>query len=113
LRQGLTDLYGHYAENQQMLSSGVAASATHPALLVALRPWFEAIGALGQILVEGFGADTGPGSLLGAAIGHAISYLTWQSLITQQGATSSQAVELMVSMVCAVAGRSSSSSEMR
>jgi len=43
--------------------------------------------------------------LLLAALGHALDFLTWRSLVRQQGLDDEQAVELMVKMVrCAIRG---------
>jgi len=99
LNVALTDLYAYYSRNQAMLSSGAAAAATHPELLVALAPWFAALRDLQASLAADLGVDAQPGTLVAGALGHALSFLTWQSLRTEQGLTDAQAVALMASLV--------------
>jgi AcrR family transcriptional regulator len=103
LQTALTGLYGYYAENERMLGGGADALPTVPALGIALQPFFDAVGHLGQMLAVGWPSDGGPGSLLAGAIGHALAFPTWRSLREQQGLTNAQAVSLMVAMVVAAA----------
>ena len=101
LSAALTGLYAYYADNEPMLRSGVAAFATHPALLSALRPWFDALEALHQLLADGWPGRAEAGSVAAGALGHALALQTWLSLRAGQGLTNTQAVALMTSLVTA------------
>jgi hypothetical protein len=54
-------------------------------------------------LATGWGAEDERLSLLMAALGHALDFQTWRSLVRQQDLDDEQAIELMVKMVrCAM-----------
>ena len=56
-----------------------------------------------ETLAAGWGPSEGTPRLLLAAIGFALDFQTWRSLVRQQGLDDEQAIELMVDMVrCAV-----------
>jgi AcrR family transcriptional regulator len=99
LAAALTGLYGYYADNEPMLRSAVGAFATHPDLLNALRPWFDALGALQQLLADGWPGRAETGSMAAGALGHALDLQTWLSLRAGQGLTNSQAVSLMTAAI--------------
>ena len=106
LSAALTGLYAYYSDNEAMLRSGAAASATHPALLSALRPWFDALEALHQLLADGWPGRVEAGSVAAGALGHALDFQTWLSLRAGQGLTNAQAVALMTSLMEAAVGAS-------
>lgn len=60
---------------------------------------FEGMRCVRQLLATGWATDGGPGSLLSAAIGHAIAFPTWRSLRHEQGLSNEQAVRMMVGLV--------------
>ena len=99
LEVALEGLYAYYADNEAMLLSGADAMPTHPALGVALQPYFDGLRQMVQLLAAGWEVDGGPGTSLHGAIGHAVSLLTWRSLRHEQGLTNQQSVRLMVGMV--------------
>ena len=99
LETALDRLYAYYSDNEAMLSSGADAMPTHPALAVALEPFFEGQRQLVDLLASGWEVDGRPGSTLRGAIGHAVALPTWRSLRQMQGLTNDQAVRLMVGMV--------------
>ena len=103
LRLALAGLYAYFSENEAILSHGADSLPTVPELGVALRPRFEGIRRLAELLATGWKVEAGPGTALAGAIGHAVSLPTWRSLRQQQGLTNNQSVELMVGMVLAVA----------
>lgn len=104
LELALRDLYAYYAANEPMLGNGMDSYGVMPALQEALKPWFEGARQAQQLLSSGWGVDAGPGSLLGAAIGHAIAFPTWRGLRHAQGLTDAEAVQLMVGLVASCAG---------
>ena len=99
LEVALEKTYAYYTDNEAMLLSGADALPTHPALGVALEPFFEGQRQLVGLLASGWEVDGGPGTTLRAAIGHAIGLLTWRSLRNEQGLTNEQSVRLMIGMV--------------
>ena len=101
LELALEGLYAYFAANEPMLGSGADALPTHPALAIALEPYFDGMRRMVELLSVGWEVDSGRGSLLGAALGHAIGFPTWRALRQEQGVTQSQAVRLMVGMVLA------------
>jgi AcrR family transcriptional regulator len=103
LERALTDLYAYFSANEPMLGNGLDSYGAMPALREALRPQLEGAQRAQGLLSTGWGVDAGPGSLLSAAIGHAIAFPTWRALRHAQGLTNDQAVQLMVRMVAAAA----------
>lgn len=101
LRTALGQLYRYYGENEPILTSSEVDQATHPALVVALAPMAAGMAAAAEILAAGWTDDSGPGSLVHGAVGHAISFATWRSLRRDQGLTNPQAIALMVGLVSA------------
>ena len=101
LEIALTGMYGYFSDHEQIIASGANALPNKPALGVALAPVFEAQRRLGELLATGWGVESGPGTLLAGAIGHAIAFPTWLALRNVQGLTNNQAVTLMVGMVVA------------
>jgi AcrR family transcriptional regulator len=99
LRHGLGELYAYYADNEPLLASAASNMAAHPSLAEALRPLLETLDRMRQVLSIGWGDDEEPRSLVAAAIGHAVDYLTWRSLTRVQGLSQPEAVELMLALV--------------
>ena len=96
VRVGLADLYRHYRDGQAMLRHVRAELRVLPD---ELRGRIEgADQAYGAVLLGGFRpADRRP--RLRAALGHAVSFWTWQSLCVDQGLSNSVAVDLMTGFV--------------
>ena len=70
-----------------------------PVLREVLAPYFAYWEKVRDVLVAGWEGQNGQRSRqIRAAIGHAISFNTWRSLIREQGLTDEEAVELMVSL---------------
>jgi AcrR family transcriptional regulator len=101
LEAALPGIYAYYADNAAMLGNGAASVPTNPTLMAALAPFFEGQRQLVDLLASGWTVDSAPGSLLRAAIAHAISLPTWQALRDEQGLSGTQAVELMLGMILA------------
>ena len=104
LKMALEDLYAYYSENEPMLGNGMDSFSAMPALQQALAPMFEGVRQIQQLLAAGWGVAGDPGTLLSAAIGHAIAFPTWRSLRTNQGLTNEQAVRMMVGLVTSTTG---------
>jgi AcrR family transcriptional regulator len=95
LRAGLLDIYGFYRLGQQMIRNIHRDVDAVPAVVVAARRSRE------QRWLDTLLAPQ-PGhrrKVVRAAVAHATSFTTWQSLCGTQGLSDRSAVELMVGMV--------------
>lgn len=104
LRLALGEIYDWYRHNEAMLDKGARDAQLLPTLagVVAERQapyWREAR----QILAAGWDSDGTRQPLVSAAIGHATTFSTWQSLARQQGLSDHQAAALMVALVACAA----------
>ena len=98
LRAGLVDIYGFYRRGQQMIRNIHRDVDAVPALVVAARRSRE------QRWLDTLLAPQ-PGhrrKLVRAAVAHATTFTTWQSLCGAQGLSDRSAAELMVGMVTGV-----------
>jgi AcrR family transcriptional regulator len=103
LETALAELYSWYAESEYMLSKTTRDAALVPAMrrpVEAMGAWFE---AAVEALARGRGDRGARRRRVRAAIGHAISFDAWRSLVQQQGLSQREAVGLMVRLVAAAA----------
>lgn len=104
LRVALGELYEWYDRGDYMLEKTTRDLPLVPALrpsMEALRGWFE--GATDAIL-RGRPERGARRRRLRAAVGHALAYATWRSLVRDQGISQSETIELMATLAAA-AGR--------
>jgi AcrR family transcriptional regulator len=99
LRTALSDLYAWYERGESMLEK----TARDAALVPAMRPAVESMGgwfaeALATIL-RGRRERGARRRRVEAAIGHAITFATWRSLVREQGLPTADAVTLMHELV--------------
>ena len=94
-RKALADLYGFYARNEPMLTNIFRDQAVVEHLRPAMRLF---VGYLDEA-VRAVAARSRPSALLRGAIGHALSYSTWQSLTREKRLPTGKAVSLMASMI--------------
>lgn len=101
LRVALRDLYSWYEETEQMLTVGIRdIDVTPPAAREAFFGYFRHVK---DSLMTGR-RERGRGrSRIAAAIGHAISFGTWRSLVREELLSNEEAAELMQAMVEAAA----------
>ena len=105
LRRGLSEVYTYYRRVESMRSNSVRDLPQKPVLFEILAPMFEHWGWMGQTLAVGWETDSKWSELLPAAIGHALDFGTWRSLVRQQRLSEERAIELMVCTVrCAAHG---------
>ena len=104
LRAALADLYAWFADTEQMLTPGTRDLDSVPAgAREAFLGYFNAVRAA---LLTGRVERGRARARVSAAIGHAISFPTWRSLVREQQLSADDAVELMIAMVNAAAGLS-------
>jgi AcrR family transcriptional regulator len=101
-RVALRELYRWYEETEAMLSAGIRdIDAVPPAAREAFFGYFHDVA---RSLMRGRRERGRARVRTAAAVGHAISFVTWQSLVRQGSLTSEEAADLMEAMVGAAAG---------
>jgi hypothetical protein len=75
-----------------------------PALVETSQPLYDYLERARDILAAGWQELDESPSLLQAALGHALAFATWQSLVREQSIEAEQAVELMVCFAQCAAG---------
>lgn len=97
----LDELYAWYEETEQMLTVGIRdIDAVPPAAREAFFGYFDQVR---DVLVAGRRERGHVRRTATAAIGHAISFVTWRSLVREQSLTRTEAVSLMAATVDAAA----------
>lgn len=100
LRTGLADIYRFYRDGQELLRLVERDREDMPES--QRRDLADQDREFRDVLLEPF--DSEDGLRLRAAIGHAVSFPTWESLCVRQGLSNRQAVEVMTALVLAVGG---------
>lgn len=100
LRIALDELYAWYEAGEQMLSNIRRDAALIPALHdVSIEVSAAYYPAAVDVLAAGGPKHGTRHSRLRAALGHALEFETWRSLVRRQGLQQSKAIELMVAFV--------------
>ncbi len=109
LRTALGDLYAWFERGEGMLEKTTRDAPLVPAMwpaVASMGAWFaEAVATI----VRGRAERGARREKVKAAVGHAISFATWRSLVRDQGLSRSEAVELMHGLVGLAAARRGSS----
>lgn len=98
LRTALGQLYGWYERGAYMVEKTTRDVATVPALqpsMEAFAGWFD---AAAEALLRGRSERGAKRRRVRAAIGHALSFDTWRSLVREQGLSRDEAVELIAGL---------------
>lgn len=96
-RIALGELYAWYEETEQMLTVGIRdIDAVPPAAREAFFGYFHHVR---DVLVAGRCERGRARTKVSAAIGHAISFVTWRSLVREQSLTTTEAMSLMAATV--------------
>ncbi len=101
LRAALAELYGHYRRTARMMDNLLRDEATNPNVKRTFRGFRAYIGAARDTLMDGRRATAPVRQRVQAAIGHALAFTTWRSLVREQGLDDSRAAELMCRLVAA------------
>ena len=96
LRLGLRESYAHHRRTEAMIGRALAEAGDSPIMQAYHDHWRTAA----DVLVAAWGVRGRARTLLRAAIGHAIVFPTWRSLVRDQGLTDRQAVTLMHRLTC-------------
>lgn len=101
LRAGLGELYAWFERGESMLEKTTRDAAVVPALRPAMEGsslWAE---AAAEALMRGRRERGARRRRVRAAIGHALSFPTWRSLVREQGLSGEEAVALVAGLVTA------------
>lgn len=99
LRVALGGLYAFYGETHQMLESTGRDIARVPAVRKAAERLAGYLEQVCTLLMRGRPERGRARARVSGAVGHALSFPTWRSLVREQGLDEDEAVELMVLLV--------------
>jgi AcrR family transcriptional regulator len=103
LRVALSEVYAYHRRTEPIFSNFFRDLPVKPILLEVGAPYLQLFERMRYVLATGWGVEDEHLALLLAALGHALDFQTWRSLVRQQGLDDEQAVELMAKMVrCAM-----------
>jgi AcrR family transcriptional regulator len=102
-RAALAELYAWYARNETMLVNVTRDRSLVPAMAAPAEAFGHYLAAASETLLRGRRARGARRRRVAAAIGHALAFSTWRSLVREQGLSGADAVELMASLVRAAA----------
>ena len=111
LRTALGELYAYFRRREGLWANiqrdqDLPHRGDHPDVRQIMRPIVEHWGRMHRVLADGWEAREGQApSLVFGAIGVALDFQSWRTMVRKQGMTDEQAVELMAGMVrCAAQG---------
>jgi AcrR family transcriptional regulator len=96
LATALRDLYGYYERLEPLLENVQRDAAVMPLVAEMNAYRVRYLEQIRDLLLEGWPARGGARARLQRAIGHALEFRTWQSLVRRQGCRTEEAVQLMV-----------------
>ena len=103
LRSALVAFYAHYRRGEAMIANAQRDAPQLPALAEVLAPYGQFMEAVRDDLQAVWSARDGAETCLRAAIGHALRFDTWRSLVRVEGLDDDSAADLMVELVRATA----------
>lgn len=99
LRTALGELYAYYRRTEPMIRNLIRDEQVNPHVRRRFRGFHDYMGAACDLLMQGRSLRGADRDRVRAAIGHALSFSTWRSLVREQGLGRVQAVELMGRLV--------------
>lgn len=99
LRRALSELYAFYARNERMLDNLTRDEPRVAALGPSMQGFREYLRGVRETLLIGRDRTTHRGSTVAAAIGHALAFSSWRSLVRDEGLDLRRAVSLMERVV--------------
>jgi AcrR family transcriptional regulator len=101
LRTALDDLYAYYRRAGDMLDKLLRDEGSVPMVAELFAPYHQFMSVVTELLMRGRGLRGKARDRTRAAIGHAVSFRTWQQLTAEQGLDDSAAAELMRRLIAA------------
>ena len=99
LRTGLAEVYAYHRRTERMADRAERDLADAPVLREVLTPAFAHWARVREALAAGWPVPEERRALVTAAVGHAVAFSTWRSLVCEQGLDDAQAVEAMAALV--------------
>jgi AcrR family transcriptional regulator len=99
LREALSEVYAYHRQTEPMMTNVVRDVQVHPLTREIAEPYFQHWERMRYVLATGWGVRDERLALLLGALGHALDFQTWRSLVRQQGLSDEQAVEAMACTV--------------
>ena len=99
LRRALAETYAYHRRTEPMMTKVLRDAQIHAPTFEVTVPYLQHWDRARYALVTGWGAEDQQLKTLLAALGHALDFRTWRSLVHEQGLTDEEAIELMVGMV--------------
>lgn len=99
LAAALPELYAYYRRTERMLANLVRDEEQVPDVKRTFAGFHAYVEAATEVLLRGRGLRGAARRRVRAAIGHALSFVTWQSLTREQGLDDRQAADLMSRLV--------------
>jgi AcrR family transcriptional regulator len=99
LKMALAEVYAYHRRTEPIMANVIRDAPVHPLTREMAEPYFQLWERMQYVLVTGWGVEDERLALLLAALGHALDFQTWRSLVRQQGLNDEQAIEVMVGMV--------------
>jgi AcrR family transcriptional regulator len=99
LRTALTEIYAYYAGTEPMLANLLRDMDLVEAVQQQFTAFLDYMQAVRRTLMVGRRERGHNRSRARAAIGHALAFTTWRSLVREQGCAENEAVEMMSRMV--------------
>jgi AcrR family transcriptional regulator len=97
LETALRDLYGYYERLEPLLENVQRDAAVMPIVAEMNAYHVRYLEEIRDLLLDGW-RTRGARARLRRAIGHALEFRTWQSLVLRQGSGTDEAVQLMVAL---------------
>lgn len=101
LRLALTDLHGYYARTEQMLDNLIRDEPLVPVVAERFAAFHGYMEAARETLMKGRPSRGRAAQRARGALGHAIAFSTWKSLVREQGVGDADAVALLYALVAA------------
>jgi AcrR family transcriptional regulator len=99
LRRGLADYYDYYAETEPMFENVVRDAPVVPAMAKPVMAGAARLARAVDVLMTGRPERGAARGRVRAAVAHALSFPTWQSLVRQQGLDPTETAAVMTAMV--------------
>jgi AcrR family transcriptional regulator len=99
LRTALPELYAWFARTEQMLELITRDVSVMPSMRTSFEGVSVYFDAAAETLMRGRGERGAARRRTRAAVGHAIAFETWRSLVRRQRLEATAAVEMMVSLI--------------
>jgi AcrR family transcriptional regulator len=99
LRTAVDELYDFWGRTEKMIANLLRDEAVSPPVRRQFAAFHQYMEAAPEVLLTGRRLRGAARTRTRAAIGHAISFTTWRSLVREQGLDQARAVELMCELV--------------